>query len=88
MYWPRSSVVVVGSLLSITGFPGYSPYTPTKYALKGLVDGLDIEYRPFNIFFQLAIPADVDTPMYAEVKAYLNARIGAYLFECIAGEPN
>jgi 3-dehydrosphinganine reductase len=57
---------VVGSLLSITGFPGYSPYTPTKYALKGLLDGLDMEYRPFNIFFQLAIPADVDTPMYAE----------------------
>jgi 3-dehydrosphinganine reductase len=62
------SIIVVGSLLSITGFPGYSPYTPTKYALKGLVDGLDIEYRPFNIFFQLAIPADVDTPMYAEVR--------------------
>lgn len=79
--------MVVGSLLSITGFPGYSPYTPTKYALKGLLDGLDIEYRPFNIFFQLAIPADVDTPMYAEVRTIWLLSIGSYSLMLSIGKP-
>jgi NAD(P)-dependent dehydrogenase (short-subunit alcohol dehydrogenase family) len=46
---------------------GYSPYAPTKYAVRGLLDCLDSEYQPFNINFQLAIPADVDTPMFVEV---------------------
>jgi len=62
----QGRIVVVGSILSICGAPGYSPYTPTKYALRGLIDGLDYEFKPWNIAFQLAIPADVDTPMYLE----------------------
>jgi 3-dehydrosphinganine reductase len=59
-------VVVVGSLLSLLGCPGYSPYAPTKYAVRGLLDCLDSEFQPYNIAFQLAIPADVNTPMFVE----------------------
>ncbi|KAI9204084.1 uncharacterized protein BJ171DRAFT_507594 [Polychytrium aggregatum] len=58
--------VFVGSMLSILSFAGYSSYSASKYALKGLVDGLRNEFIPFGTNVQLFIPNNIDTPGYAE----------------------
>lgn len=55
----------VGCVSSASGFLGligYAPYTPTKYAIRGLVEGLRHELKPHGIKFSLLFPSDTQTP--------------------------
>jgi len=47
------------------GLFGYTAYSPTKFALRGLAEALAMEVRPYNISVTVVYPADTDTPGYS-----------------------
>eukprot|EP01124_Arcella_intermedia_P029332 TRINITY_DN6172_c0_g1_i1.p1 TRINITY_DN6172_c0_g1~~TRINITY_DN6172_c0_g1_i1.p1 ORF type:complete len:270 (+),score=64.13 TRINITY_DN6172_c0_g1_i1:78-887(+) len=59
-------IIYVSSLLGLLGFPGYSTYVPTKFAVRGLAESLQSELSPWNIWFSVSVPGNVDTPMFLE----------------------
>jgi len=48
------------------GIFGYSAYSSTKFALRGLAESIAMELRPYNISVTLCLPPDTDTPGFAE----------------------
>jgi len=59
----KGRVVYVSSLLGLFGYPSYSVYSASKFALRGLAESLNLEYCPWNISFSLSVPPNVNTPM-------------------------
>ncbi|KAH0617977.1 hypothetical protein JD844_016803 [Phrynosoma platyrhinos] len=59
-------VVFVSSQAGQVGLFGYSAYSATKFALRGLAEALQMEVKPYNIYITVAYPPDTDTPGYAE----------------------
>ncbi|XP_032078771.1 3-ketodihydrosphingosine reductase-like isoform X1 [Thamnophis elegans] len=59
-------IVFVSSQAGQIGLYGYSAYSATKYALRGLAESLNMEVKPYNIGLTIAYPPDTDTPGYAE----------------------
>jgi 3-dehydrosphinganine reductase len=59
-------IIYVASVLGLMGFPGYACYSPTKFAIRGLAESLQNEFAPWNIYFSVSCPANVDTPMFEE----------------------
>lgn len=55
-------IVCVGSVLGLIGSIGYSAYSPTKYAVKGLVDSLRFEFIDTKISLHYFAPSNMDTP--------------------------
>jgi 3-dehydrosphinganine reductase len=62
----RGRIIYVSSLVGLMGYPSYSGYSASKFALRGLAESLALEYCPWNINFSISIPPNVDTPMYKE----------------------
>lgn len=54
----------VGSLLSVMGIFGYSPYAASKFALYGLTEVLRAELWPYNVRTSILLPPDTDTPQH------------------------
>jgi len=59
-------IVFTSSAAGQTGIFGYTAYAPTKFALRGLAESLQMELLRHNIFVQLAYPPDTNTPGYQE----------------------
>jgi 3-dehydrosphinganine reductase len=59
-------LIFISSLAGLSGIVGFSSYTPTKYAIRGLAQTLHMELRPWGIYSTLVNPPDVDTPMLQE----------------------
>ncbi|XP_060630702.2 3-ketodihydrosphingosine reductase [Anolis sagrei] len=59
-------IVFVSSQAGQVGVFGYSAYSATKFALRGLAEALQMEVKPYNIYVTVAYPPDTDTPGYAE----------------------
>ena len=55
-------LVFVGSVLGLIGSIGYSCYSPSKYALKGLIDSLRFEFLNENLNLHYFAPSNMDTP--------------------------
>ncbi|KRX03140.1 hypothetical protein PPERSA_10221 [Pseudocohnilembus persalinus] len=55
-------LVFFSSAVAICGMIGYSQYSPTKFALRGLTDGLQSELKPYGIDVHLFLPSNIDTP--------------------------
>lgn len=55
-------VVVVSSTAGLMGVYGYSAYSPTKFALRGLAETLRAELGPLGIRVSIAFPPDTATP--------------------------
>ncbi|KAF0700253.1 Aste57867_9208 [Aphanomyces stellatus] len=51
---------------ALTSYIGYSAYSPTKYAVRGLADCLRNELSSSGISIHIAYPNGMDTPGYAE----------------------
>ena len=57
----HSTIVNVGSTMSIGTFPWQSTYNASKFALKGYTDTLRYELKPLNIQVVLIISGGVET---------------------------
>ncbi|NJO93640.1 MAG: SDR family oxidoreductase [Hydrococcus sp. RM1_1_31] len=58
----RGHLVLVSSGAGLIGIYGYTPYSPTKFALKGLAESLRGELKPLGISISIVYPPDTDTP--------------------------
>lgn len=58
----RGHLVVVSSVSGLIGVFGYGAYTPTKFAVRGLGEALDSEFRTRGIVTSIVYPPDTDTP--------------------------
>ncbi|XP_055335232.1 3-ketodihydrosphingosine reductase-like [Paramacrobiotus metropolitanus] len=59
-------IVFVSSQAGQVGLYGFSAYSATKFALRGLAEALEMELKPFNIHVTLVHPPDTDTPGFKE----------------------
>ncbi|KAJ7338464.1 hypothetical protein JRQ81_012334 [Phrynocephalus forsythii] len=59
-------IVFVSSQAGQVGLFGYTAYSATKFALRGLAEALQMEVKPYNIYVTVAYPPDTDTPGFAE----------------------
>ena len=57
------SIVITGSISSLTGIPGQAPYAPSKGAALQLSRQLAVEYAARRIRVNCICPGTVDTPM-------------------------
>ncbi|GAA6037331.1 hypothetical protein JCM8097_008515 [Rhodosporidiobolus ruineniae] len=55
-------VVLVSSVLGLMSFAGYSSYSPSKYAIRGLAEALRNELLLYGISVHLFLPATIFSP--------------------------
>ncbi|MER7187907.1 SDR family oxidoreductase [Streptomyces hyaluromycini] len=59
------TITCISSAAGLVGVFGYGAYSPSKFAVRGLVEVLRQEYKPHGITVTGVYPPDVDTPMLA-----------------------
>ncbi len=62
----HGAVVLISSGAGLHGFFGYTPYSPTKFALRGLAEALRAELKDTGVGVTIVYPPDTDTPQLAE----------------------
>ena len=62
----RGKVILVSSAAALGGFYGYSAYAPSKWAVRGLGQVLELELGVHGVQVTTAFPPDTDTPQLAE----------------------
>ncbi|KAI7850008.1 hypothetical protein BDC45DRAFT_469122 [Circinella umbellata] len=60
----NGKIVFVSSMLGLLSFAGYSAYSPTKFAIRGLADTLRNELKRYNIDVHIFFPGNIDSPGY------------------------
>ena len=58
----RGHLVLISSGAGLIGIYGYTPYSPTKFALRGLAESLRGELKQSGIKVSIVYPPDTDTP--------------------------
>ena len=58
----RGHIVLISSGAGLIGIYGYTPYSPTKFALRGLAESLRGELKQSGIKVSIVYPPDTDTP--------------------------
>lgn len=58
----RGHLVLVSSGAGLIGIYGYTTYSPSKFALRGLAEALRCELRPIGVHVSIVYPPDTDTP--------------------------
>ncbi|XP_012282094.1 3-ketodihydrosphingosine reductase [Orussus abietinus] len=58
-------IVITSSLAALVGLYGYSAYSCTKFALRGLAESVAMELAPYGVSVTLSVPPDTDTPGFA-----------------------
>ena len=58
----RGHLVLISSGAGLLGLYGYTPYGPTKFALRGLAESLRGELKGTGVDISIAYPPDTDTP--------------------------
>ena len=59
------SIVAISSVAGMIGVFGYTAYSPAKFAVRGLMESLRQEMKPYNIAVSIVYPPDTDTPQLA-----------------------
>nr|XP_058897283.1 3-ketodihydrosphingosine reductase isoform X1 [Kogia breviceps] len=59
-------IVFVSSQAGQLGLFGFTAYCPSKFAIRGLAEALQMEVKPYNVYVTVAYPPDTDTPGFAE----------------------
>ncbi|XP_059167964.1 3-ketodihydrosphingosine reductase-like isoform X2 [Physella acuta] len=62
----RGRIVFVSSQAGQLGLFGFTAYSASKFALRGLAEALQMEVKPYNIHLTLAFPPDTNTPGFQE----------------------
>lgn len=57
----RGSYALVGSVSGFVSVPGYTAYSMSKYAVRALAEGLDLELRPHGVSVTHVAPGFVET---------------------------
>ncbi len=55
-------IALIGSGAGLIGIYGYTPYSPSKFAVRGLAESLRGELKVWDIGLSIVYPADTDTP--------------------------
>ncbi|MFJ1268229.1 SDR family oxidoreductase [Legionella lytica] len=55
-------IVLISSGAGLIGIWGYSAYSPSKFAIRGLAEALRPEFKKYGINVSIAYPPDTDTP--------------------------
>lgn len=63
----NSRVINMASASAIYGTPGFASYSATKFAVKGLSEALDIEWRRHGIRVMDVLPLFVNTKMVQDI---------------------
>jgi NAD(P)-dependent dehydrogenase (short-subunit alcohol dehydrogenase family) len=71
---PGVRVISMSSASAIYGAPGLATYAATKFAVKGLTEALDIEWRRHGIVVRDILPCFVDTAMVRNFESELKAK--------------
>ncbi len=58
----KGQIVLLSSGAGLIGLYGYSAYSPSKFAVRGLAESLRGELRLFNIHLAVVYPPDTNTP--------------------------
>ncbi len=58
----KGHIVLVSSGAGLIGVYGYTAYSPSKFALRGLAESLRLEIKPFGINLSIVYPPDTQTP--------------------------
>ena len=58
-------IIAMGSASSFISIWGYTAYSGSKYAIRGLMEGLRSELKPYNVNASIVFPPDTDTPQLA-----------------------
>jgi len=59
-------VVLISSGAGLFGLFGYTPYAPSKFALRGLAEALRAELQGTGVHVAIVYPPDTETPQLAE----------------------
>ena len=62
----RGSIVGIASAAALLGVYGYTAYGAAKFGVRGLMEALRSELRPYGVHVGCVYPPDVDTPQLAE----------------------
>ena len=62
----RGAVVLISSGAGLVGLFGYTPYAPSKFALRGLAEALRGELQDTGVSVTIVYPPDTDTSQLAE----------------------
>lgn len=65
----RGQVVLIASAAALGGFAGYAAYAPSKWAIRGLGEVLELELGAHGVRVLTAFPPDTETPQLAEERA-------------------
>jgi 3-dehydrosphinganine reductase len=66
MQQQSGTIVLISSGAGLIGLYGYSAYSPSKFALRGLAESLRGELKQFGIRVAIAYPPDTNTPQLHE----------------------
>lgn len=58
----EGNIILISSGAGLIGIYGYTAYSPTKFALRGLAESLRGELKPKRIKVAIVYPPDTDTP--------------------------
>jgi len=59
------AIVLISSGAGLVGVFGYTPYSPSKFALRGLAESLRAELKGSGVGISIVYPPDTDTPQLA-----------------------
>ncbi len=62
----RGQIVLISSGAGLIGLYGYSAYSPSKFALRGLAESLRGELKTKGIKVSIVYPPDTDTPQLVQ----------------------
>jgi len=60
---PGSRLINISSCAGLYGSPGLAVYSATKFAVRGLSEALDIEWKPHGVSVACVMPWFVETPI-------------------------
>jgi 3-dehydrosphinganine reductase len=62
----KGHIVLISSGAGLMGIYGYTAYSPTKFAIRGLAESLRPELKMLGINLSIVYPSDTDTPQLAQ----------------------
>lgn len=71
----RGVIVNTGSIDSLVGFPYFSPYVASKWAVKGFADSLRWELLGTDVKVGNVLPASIGTPLFDYAANYSGRRL-------------